>query len=201
MNFKFADKINPHLEKLDFTRALDIAESKLKETAHSEFHAVLGQSLVHQAEDVAEWVDRFFTACSARFPVKALYFEMIEFDINTDEWNIDGFAYDQDGGLDPDDVEWLVDYKGDTREDTDSTFIIEGFEPVQQAFANAFANPNPTREQDKAQDWCEQIVIARFMELMRSVHLKAKEKGLGWSNIPLYFTEHEYTFVVRSTIG
>lgn len=57
MNFDFAQKVNPDLERLDFAKA------------------------------------------SEEMSIKALYFEMNEFDINTDCWNIDGFAYDKMEGL------------------------------------------------------------------------------------------------------
>src|ERR1700754_604440 len=113
MNFDFARQINPALEKLDFVKALDIAETALKKIPQSEFHFVLGRGLSNQAEELAIWVDEFYERASESIQVEALYFEMNEFDINTDDWYIEGFAYDQDGGLDRKDMEWLVDYATD----------------------------------------------------------------------------------------
>jgi hypothetical protein len=64
---------------------------------------------------------------------------------------------------------------------------------------NAFENIEPDNDDvQNARDWSEQIVIARFMELMRTTHLKAKEQKLTWATIPLYFTEHSYDFIVKS---
>jgi hypothetical protein len=51
---------------------------------------------------------------------------------------------------------------------------------------------------EAARDWCEQLIIARFMELMRAAHLEAARRGLAWAKLPLYFTEHAYDFVVKS---
>ncbi|HWK08346.1 MAG TPA: hypothetical protein VNS58_32190 [Puia sp.] len=198
MNFDFAQQINPELKLLNFKNALDIAENKLIALPESAFHAVLGQSLVSQADDLATWIDVFYTKAAAKISVKALYFEMNEFDINTDEWFIDGFAYEQDGGPDPLDMEWITDWQADTTMETGTIFIIEGYEKLQNAFETIELT---TKDLDNARDWCEQIIIARFMELMRAVHLKAEERGLAWAKLPIYFTEHSYDFIVRSVIS
>ena len=118
---------------------------------------------------------------------------MNEFDINTDIWYIDGFSYDKDGGLDLDDMEWLADVTGDRM--TSKKFTLKGFEKLQNAFENI--EPDNENLQD-TRDWSEQIIIVRFMELMRKAHLKAKEKNLSWAKIPIYFTEHSYDFILIS---
>ena len=127
--------------------------------------------------------------------MKALYFEMNEFDINTTHWYIDGVALSKDGGLDLSDMEWLCDYEIDSQTEIDEVFLIEGYEKLQTAFEEI---PLETDDLQNARDWCEQIVITRYMELMRTAHLIAKNKGFGWAVIPTYFTEHSYDFVVRS---
>jgi hypothetical protein len=186
------------LEKLDFTKALLIAETNLKRIPTSDFHAVLGKSLISQAGDLAAWIDDFYKKISKKFEVKALYFEMNEFDINTDAWYIDGFAFDNDRGLDLYDMEWLCDFQAYTQKETETVFVIKGYEKLQEAFECIELH---TPDLQNARDWCEQIIIARFMELMRVVHLKAKECNLDWAAIPLYFTEHEYDFIVKSDLG
>jgi len=200
MNIDFAKQINPHLEKFDFPGALEIAETRLKKINGSEYHAVLGRSLIDQAGDVADWIGDFYKKASEKFKLKALYFEMNEFDINTDRWYIDGFAYDKDEGhgeQDDVDLDWLSDFITDTHSVTNTIFIIEGYEALQQAFDGETAGNVALQD---ARDWCEQIIIARYMELMRAAHLKAKEKKMTWAKLPLYFTEHAYDFVVRSEI-
>lgn len=195
MNFEFAEQINPSLEIHDYLKAIDIAETALKKIPYTDFHLVNGQSLVHQTDSLTTWIDDFYKMVSKFMVVKALYFEMNEFDINTDAWYIDGFAFNEDRGLDLEDMEWLCDVSQETM--TSEEFVLEGYEKLQDAFENI--EPD-TDDLQNARDWCEQIIIARFMELMRAVHFRAKEKNLEWANVPLYFTEHSYDFIIRSEV-
>ena len=197
MNFEFADKINSDLEKLDFTKALLIAEAELRKISVTPFHEILGKSLTGHADDLANWVEKFFQKASRKVKVKALYFEMNEFDINTDLWFIDCFAFSNDGGLNLDDMDWLCAYDADSQTETGKAFSIQGYERLQSAFETIEIENNDLQN---ARDWCEQIVIARFMELMRAAHLAAKQRVLKWANVPIYFTEHAYDFVVRSVL-
>ncbi len=93
-------------------------------------------------------------------------------------------------------MEWLVKWHSDAETETGEIFIVEGYEKLQKAFADV---EPATKDLENARDWCEQIIIARFMELMRATHLKAQEKHFAWAKIPIYFTEHSYDFIVRST--
>ena len=194
MNFEYAEQINPYLERLDMAGAIAFAEEELSRLPSSEFHDVIGISLVAQADDLAIWIDQFYQLVSERMDVEALYFEMNEFDINTDYWYIDFFAYSNDGGMNPDDMEWLVDYDASSQEETGAVFAIEGYEKLQRAFETFDSNYN--KGQQDARDWCEQVIIARYMELVRAAQLSARTNDMGWAGIPIYFTEHEYDFIV-----
>ena len=44
------------------------------------------------------------------------------FNINTDLWYIDSFAYGKDGGLDLDDMDWLTDFETDSQTETGTIF-------------------------------------------------------------------------------
>jgi hypothetical protein len=196
MNFEFAEQINPFLQKLAFNDALAIAESSLSKIPLTDFHSVLGKTLLHHTDGLANWIESFYKSARRKIRVKALYFELIEFDINFSVWNIAGFAYDTDGGLDMDDMEWLSDFTNDTC--TKQEFILTGYEKLQNAFENIDL---ASKDLQDARDWCEQIIIARFMELMRATHVKAKEKRFEWAKLPVYFTEHAYDdLIVRSTL-
>jgi len=194
MNFEFAEQINPFLEHLDFVNALEIAESSLTKIPPTEFHYIIGKSLINQTDSMTTWIDDFYKKTANKINIKAMYFEMIEFDINFQIWDIDGFAYDVDGGLDLNDMEWICDFTDETT--TQKAFILKGYEKLQYAFANIALTNKYLQD---ARDWCEQIIIARYMELMRAAHVKAKDKNLAWAKIPMYFTEHDYDFIVRST--
>jgi hypothetical protein len=95
MNFEFAQQINPSLENFEFSKALFIAETALNEIPMTEFHSVLGQSFINEADKLTIWIDKFYQAISKKMNIKAFYFELNEFDINTDTWYIDGFSYDK----------------------------------------------------------------------------------------------------------
>lgn len=193
MNFDFAEQVNPELEKFAFENALSIAEISLKKIPTTEFHKVLGLSFINQLDSLVEWIDYFHQTISKSMDIKALYFEMIEFDINTEVWTIDGFAFTYDGGLE--DTEWLCDVSKDTM--TSDEFVLTGFENLQDAFENIELDNDNLQD---SRDWCEQIIIVRFMELMRAAHLKAQERKLSWATIPIYFTEHSYDFTLKSEI-
>jgi len=201
MNFEFAEQIIPNLEKLDFDNALKTAETELKKLDLTDFHEVLDKTLVGQADELATWIDEFYNKALDKEKVETLYFEMNEFDINTDQWYIDSFAFKNDGGLNLEDMEWLCDFDTDSQTETGTIFIIEGYEKLQNSFATIEEreeNETWTDNLQNARDWCEQIVLIRFMELMKMAHLTAKKRNLKWATIPIYFTEHSYDFVVKS---
>ncbi|MBX3239430.1 MAG: hypothetical protein KIT80_19260 [Chitinophagaceae bacterium] len=195
MNSEFAEQINSHLEKLNFGKAINIAETELRKLPESDFHYILDKSLVAQADDLATWTESFYNLATKKNKVGALYFEMNEFDINTDYWYIDSFAFSNDGGLDLGDMEWLCDFDTDSQTETETVFKIDGYEPLQDAFENIELD---TDDLQKSRDWCEQIIIARFMELMTTAYTIAKTKKLNWATVPIYFTEHSYDFIVKS---
>jgi len=200
MNFEFAEKINPKLAALAFEEALEIATFALEKLPVTGFHEVLGLTFANQVEEVSDWIDEFYQMASAERAVGALYFEMNEFDINTDMWYIDGFSFSVDGGLDVEDatyMDWLCDYDDETQ----SIFTLTGFENLQTAFSEIEEkeeNGDWSDDEQEARDWCEQIIISRFMKLMREAHQLAKEKKLAWSEIPVYSTIHSYDFIVKS---
>lgn len=201
MNFEFAQKINTDLEELDFEKALKTAETELKKLDLTDFHKVLDKSLIGQADKLATWIEDFYNKSIDKGIVETLYFEMNEFDINTEQWYIDCFAYRKDGGLDLEDMEWLCDYDTDSQTETGTIFIIEELENVQNSFATIEVREESGTWNDNlqdARDWSEQIVLIRFMELMKNAHLTAKNRNLKWAEIPIYFTEHSYDFIVKS---
>jgi hypothetical protein len=191
MNFEFGEAINPYLEKAEFNKAIKLAENKLAAIPATPFHDIIGKSFLSQASNLSLWIDNFYKASTEDFLIKALYFEMTEFDINTDEWSIDGFAYPEDGGLE--DTEWLAEFEGVAV--SEGAFILKGFETLQVAFENAELDSD---DEQNARDWCEQLIIARYMQLIHAAHQHAKEKDFAWSLIPVYCTEHAYDFIVKS---
>jgi len=179
MNFDLAEQINPYLDKQEFSKAVSIAETSLKNIPTTDFHSIIGHSLTNQADGVANWINDFYRKAYKVIEPKALYFEMNEFDINTDTWYIDGFAFSEDGGLDLEDMDWLYDVSLETM--TSEEYVITGYEELQEAFENV--EPD-TDDLQNARDWCEQLVIARFMELMNAAHSEAKKQNMDWAKAP-----------------
>ena len=197
MNFEYARLINPLLENRDFAQAIQLAESKLKEIEATDFHHILGRAFTNPAGDLAQWIDNFYQEVSKKIEVKALYFEMNEFDINTSLWYIDGIAYGKDGGLDLENMSWLADCNRDTM--TADEFVLTGLESLQDSFEaieEKEENDQWTGMMQDARDWCEQIIIARFMELMQQARHTANLQKMKWADVPLYCTEHAYDMIV-----
>ena len=189
MNFEFAEIINPYLARGEFTQAIQLAENRLASIPSSPFHEIIGQSLLGHTDKLCCWIDDFHRSGATTQPVRALYFELTEFDINTDEWAIDGFAYSKDYGLE--DSEWLSDW-GVT---SVNAFVLEGYEYLQLSFEEVELD---SEDLQNAYDWCEQLVIARYMELVQATHKQAQLQGLTWARLPVYYTEHGYDFILRS---
>ena len=201
MNFKYAEQINSELEVLNFGKAIKIAETELEKITITEFHKIIGKSFSNSIESLVKWIDNFHTEISKKIDIKAMYFEMNEFDINTETWYIDGISYKQDGGLDLDDMEWLSECKKDVM--SNKEFVLNGYENLQNSFETIDEkkeNDEWTEEMQDARDWCEQIIISGYMEFITKAHKMAKQLKLSWGKIPLYFTEHAYDFIVKSDI-
>ncbi|WP_262149805.1 hypothetical protein [Chryseobacterium foetidum] len=201
MNFDFAELINSDLENLDFGKAINTAQKELEKITKTEFHDIVGKTFTNPIDDLVNWIDSFYKEISKKIQIKTMYFEMNEFDINTDVWYIDGIAYKEDGGLDLEDMEWLSDCKRDVM--TTKEFVLSGYEKFQTLFETIEEkeeNGEWTDEMQDARDWCEQIIISRFMELMKKAHETAKQRKLAWGNISIYFTEHAYDFIVKSDV-
>ncbi|WP_022823359.1 hypothetical protein [Hymenobacter norwichensis] len=193
MNFDFAEVVNPFLEKADFNQAIQLAEARLVAIPTSPFHLILGKSLLNQAESLCLWVDSFYEKATRSIVVKSLYFELTEFDINTDKWEIEGFTYAEDGGLD--DQEWLADFSQTIS--TDEAFVLVGYESLQEAFEEIALDSDDLQD---AHDWCEQLVLARYRQLVYTAHQQAVERQLSWAHIPVYCAEHGYNIITKSVV-
>ncbi|UOG76520.1 hypothetical protein MTX78_07945 [Hymenobacter tibetensis] len=188
MNFEYSEAINPYLEEAKFDQAIQFAKSKLAAVPASPFHSVLDKSMLSLADGLCSWIDDFYNAIASNSSIQALYFELTEFDINTEVWSIEGFAYAQDGGLE--DPEWLTDIAEDWI--ATPAFVITGYEELQQAFEE------DADDEEEAKDWCEQLVIAQYMQLVYIAHQRARTQNLPWAKISVYYTEHGYDFILRS---
>ena len=207
MNWEFAKRINPYLEKFDFKKALEIATTELRKLPDSEFHEILNVSIIEQAEEVADWIDEYYQIIVQKNEVQTLYFETDKNEWSTD-WCIEGFSYSKDGGLE--NTDWLYsEYETESRsrEGMNSIFDIEQLDKIKTAFEVSCVGEERRKQQKEwtaeyrtVRDWCEQIVCIKFMELIREAHLIAKRKQYLWATIPIYFSEcaYDFEFVLKS---
>ncbi|MDF7812256.1 hypothetical protein [Hymenobacter sp. YC55] len=193
MNSDLFDHAGAYVKSGNLKQAIDQAELKLRGLDETYFHPILGSNLLHQSEEVVNWIDSFYSEVSQKRPVHALYFEMNGFDINTDQWYIDGFAYEEAGTSE--DVDWLADWKEDMA--THQPFVLTGFELMQEAF-EAYMDEEEPDELEEARDLAELLVVLRLQELLAQVHQVAKIKKLAWGIVPLFATAHDYDIVFES---
>jgi DNA-binding XRE family transcriptional regulator len=194
MNFELFEEVDSYLEKGKIKEAIKLCESKMQKLDNTYFHPILGQDLLHQTEGLTHWIDGFYQSVSKKIQVQALYAEMNGFDVNTDVWYVDGFAYQQAGTTE--DLEWLADWNTDTA--TEEPFTLTGFEPLQEAFEQYLEEEDTNENLETARDIAEVLVIVRLQELIAEVHKNAKKKGLDWQGIPLLATAHGYETIYES---
>ncbi|NVO86403.1 hypothetical protein [Hymenobacter terrestris] len=170
MDFDLSDYFQGLLQEGKLREAIVQGEHQLNSLQKTYFHPLLGTSLLHQREEVAAWLNAFYQHVSQKMPVGALYVEMNAFDLNTEEWYLDGFAYEVAGTRD--DAEWLTNWSADTA--TNEPFVLSGFEPLQEAFETYFDEEEGSENLEQAHDVAEMLVILRVQELLDEVHQAAK---------------------------
>jgi hypothetical protein len=164
-------------------KAIAAAEKKLSKLPESDYHQVLGRSWSDQAEKAAKWLQKLARKVATKFPVSAIYCEMNRFEINTDEWYLDAFAYDRLG--DPDDLGWLSGWQESTEER--SRFVLKGMSDLQAAFQRDYLHddgPNP--EIIAPSELAILLLTLRMQELVDlAAHVAWKEEWLSQETLVL----------------
>jgi hypothetical protein len=191
LNDDVLEHLASYLEEGQLSVAIAQVEDALAKTEPTPFHALRGVSLLPQCEAGLRWLDAFYDRVSQAQPVKALYLEMNGFDVNTDEWYVDGFAFEQVG--DPGELDWLADWKEDMT--TTDPFVLRGFEAGQEAFAQYMEEEELSDALERARDLAEALVVLRLQELLDHIHRAAKSQGLAWGQTPMWVTAHDYELV------
>ncbi|MGY2134884.1 hypothetical protein ACW9KT_21820 [Hymenobacter sp. HD11105] len=194
MDFDLFNYFQGLLQEGKLREAIAQGEHKLNSLEKTYFHRLLGTNLLHQRDEVAAWLDAFYQHVSSKMPIGALYVEMNAFDINTEEWYLDGFAYEVAGTRE--DAEWLANWSANTA--TKEPFVLSGFELLQEAFEAYFDEEQVSENLERAHDVAEMLVILRVQELLDEVHQAAKVKGLAWGTIPLLVTAHDYEMLYEA---
>ena len=187
MNFKLffdtLDSLTPALKRGEIDRCSDHLERQLRKLEITPFHTILDLAISNSTRSVATHFDQFFERESARFEVRAAYTELNDFNINSDRWYCDLFAFDFDGGQD--DHDWLSHWKSETTPDCK----IKGLESLQAVFASdAFSDSRF----ENARILCEVLVVVKFQQFVRKAMVEMKK-----CRFPLYASAHDYDFIAR----
>jgi len=181
ISFELQDQLSPILRAGDVEQCERIVSARLAALPHSPFHIILDLSITTDAAGLATCFDEFFRQQSACFKIGAAYTEMNGFDINTDVWFCQPFAYEQYGGHD--DYDWISDWQGET----EGGLAIEGLESLQKVYAgDAFRD----ERFDDACSVTSLLVVLRFQDLIRRAAPHMQEL-----RFPLLATAHEYNFI------
>ena len=180
LSFELQMELTPILRSGDIARCERTLVARLASLPLSPFHIILDLSITTDAKTVALWFDEFFQQHIARFQIGAAYTEMNAFFINPDLWFCNAFAYEQYGGHD--DYDWLSRWQS---EDSDIC-VIEGFEPLQ----NVYANGTPDKRFWDSSTIADLLVIIKFQDLIRRAvpHMRQLR-------FPLLATAHDYDFI------
>lgn len=183
MNFELENKLNEYVKQNDLNTAIQIAELELSKNPKTEFHQLIGMSLLHLEADLCKFISKFYSVVKLKYAInfnkklKAFYCEMNGFTINYDRWFIDLFSF---SNIENDDYDWLVDF------DYHSKFnlIITGFESLQKVFEDVYKNQKlEIPEIEKAYEVAELLIILRLQELFKETYKNAKANKKKWSFI------------------
>lgn len=181
--FKMQSQLEPVLREGNLAACIDRVCSEMKRLPDSPFHVALSARVTNPSREVSKHFDAFFRKEGARFSIKAAYTETNGFDINTDLWYFDVFAYSSYQGVE--DFDWISDWQSEYCQ----PMPITGFESLQKVFASdAFAD-------DRFSDACDLagfIFTLRFQELIQRA---AQEMQL--LSFPLLASAHDSDFICQ----
>jgi len=118
-----------------------------------------------------------------------MYGEMNDFTINWESWFVTFFAYDVAGSIH--DGEWLADWSDENS--TVDGFEIKGFELLQHAYRSYMESEGfRVNSVEEASDIAEILIVLRLQELVEHATRLAYAEGLGWADLPIFVTAHDY---------
>lgn len=189
MDPELSEKLKELLNNDMLEEAISAAENKLRLHSTTEFNKILGRNLLNLANDLADYINEFYTRINFRMPVKAIYCEMNGFTINTDCWFLTLFAFDKFGGTE--DYDWLADWKIENY--CEEGFVIQGYEDVQSVYENYLTTEKwKDQIQCDANEICALLVILRVQELLKATLKAGQQKGQHWTSITVLVTAHDY---------
>ena len=181
--FETIDRLDPILRNGDVAVCEREAVGVMNSLRESPFHIVSMLSISNDPISAARHFDAFYDKESSRIPIAVVYTEMNGFDINTDRWFCDLFAYTKYGGQD--DYDWLADWQSEPFPD----YTILGLDQLQLVFGSEAKYKD---EFSDARFIADLLVVIKFQAFMKAV---ARE--MRTLNVPLFVTAHDYDFIAE----
>jgi hypothetical protein len=176
-------------------KAITFCERELSVLPYTAYHDAIGRSWLRQTETAARWLGDFFAQSKTRIPVRAIYCEMNRFEVNTDKWYLDGFAYDSIG--DPDNLGWLCGWKHSTGDH--SCLVLEGADDLKQAFWHDYVGTeSPPAEINAPSELAILLLTLRMQELVHAGAELAWRKDLLPKDLPVFSAAHDSDLVCIS---
>ena len=175
---------------------IDSLEDGLKCVKETPYHAVLDCNFLHHVGAVAEFAADFFHRASREGPIRAMYFEMNGFTINTGRWYFNGFGYAKGGKIS--DLTWRTEWLNPWDYETEE-FTLTGMERVQEAFGDLLVDGREPLGIKLAEHITEHLVVARFNELIGAAHKVAKKACPALRGFPIVSTAHDWDTLYPST--
>ncbi len=184
--FEIANQIEPDLRKGDTETCINRVVEELKKLPETPFHDAINFKFSNKPDNIADFMRKFIEKEKERIDIKAIYTEMNGFDINTDLWYFDSFAYETYGGRQ--DYDWLSDWKSDDYE----IMTLTGLENIQEVYENYQEDEYEENEGDysKISGLCSLLIVLYFQDL-----IKKSARLINELDIPFLATAHDYDFI------
>ncbi|MCE5277043.1 MAG: hypothetical protein ABFD92_08170 [Planctomycetaceae bacterium] len=155
---------------------------------HEAYRCFVGRSMLGQTSRVADWLERVYED-HATGKVTALFVEMERFDINTDLWTIQGFAFSMPAEELMEDLEYNL---GEYDSALEETLALTGMEDLQAVFARA-------REQDSStepeQSYAFDLMTVRMQQLIAAAHKELARRDHEAARVRLFANAHDTCWV------
>lgn len=189
---RLGQEIVPWLRQARFDRAIAHCEAVLASLPATPYHKVTGRSWLHQTEEAARWLVDFFGVAKKNLQVRAIYCEMNRFEINPQEWRVDGFAYDFFGK--PTDPDWLCGWQETSGE---HRLVLSGMKDLQALFARDYADEPPGKIRASS-EVAIHLLSLRMQELVHGAARQARSSGDLPEEVPVLAAVHDSDLIAIS---
>lgn len=194
MNFDLENELQKLVREDKLDSAIQLVEKELGKYQETDFPKIIGKNLLHQIDELGNYLEQFINELKSRILLKSVYGEMNGFSINYDLWFIDFFGFDVIGEMD--NLDWLSDCEDENT--SENWFVIKGFEEIQEVYKRHHENKMYEKERhEEAADICDYAVILRLQELFRETIKKGNNENKEWANLPILVTAHDYELIYR----